>query len=69
MDACDRTSDFCDRKLAIYWAMWPTTVQVIFAILLGLPLYMYYDHKMVRSHGNASSKVVVGSWRIWSSCR
>ena len=36
---------FVIASLAIYWAMWPTTVQVIFAILLGLPLYMYYDHK------------------------
>lgn len=36
---------FVIAGLAIYWAMWPTTVQVIFAILLGLPIYMYYDRK------------------------
>lgn len=32
-------------SLAIYWAMWPTTVQVILAVLLGLPIYLYYDLK------------------------
>ena len=30
-------------SLAIYWTMWPTTVQVIFVIALGLPIYLYYE--------------------------
>lgn len=36
---------FVIASLAIYWAMWPTTVQVIGAIALGLPLYIYYELK------------------------
>lgn len=33
-------------SLAIYWAMWPTTAQVIFIIILGLPIYFFYEYKM-----------------------
>lgn len=29
--------------LVIYWAMWPTTIEVIFVVLLGLPIYFYYE--------------------------
>lgn len=31
--------------LVIYWAMWPTTIEVIFVVLLGLPIYFYYQFK------------------------
>ena len=34
--------------LVIYWAMWPTTVEVIGIVLLGLPIYFYYDRKYNR---------------------
>lgn len=34
---------FVLASLATYWAMWPTTVQVILIILLGLPFYFYYE--------------------------
>lgn len=34
---------FVLTSLAIYWAMWPTTVEVILVIALGLPIYCYYD--------------------------
>lgn len=34
---------FVLASLAIYWAMWPTTVEVIFIILFGLPFYFYYE--------------------------
>lgn len=34
---------FVLTSLAIYWTMWPTTVQVIGVILLGLPIYLYYE--------------------------
>lgn len=37
---------FILASLAIYWAMWPTTIQVIGIILLGLPIYFYYEWKM-----------------------
>ena len=29
--------------LVIYWAMWPTTIEVILVVLLGLPIYFYYE--------------------------
>lgn len=34
---------FVLTSLAIYWTMWPTTIQVIVVILLGLPIYLYYE--------------------------
>ncbi|KRK32504.1 APC family permease [Loigolactobacillus bifermentans] len=37
---------FILASLAIYWAMWPTTIQVIGIILLGLPIYLYYEWRM-----------------------
>lgn len=37
---------FVLTSLAVYWAMWPTTVQVILIILVGLPFYFYYEWKM-----------------------
>lgn len=36
---------FVMASLAIYWAMWPTTAQVIFIIILGLPIYFFYEYK------------------------
>lgn len=38
-------TSFVMTGLVIYWAMWPTTVEVIGIVLLGLPLYFYYDLK------------------------
>jgi amino acid transporter len=40
---------FIAASLAIYWAMWPTTIEVIFVIILGLPLYIYFDYKRGRT--------------------
>ena len=37
---------FVLASLAIYWAMWPTTAEVIFIIILGLPIYFFYEYKM-----------------------
>lgn len=37
---------FVLTSLAIYWAMWPTTAKVIFIIILGLPMYFYYEYKL-----------------------
>lgn len=34
---------FILASLAIYWTMWPTTIQVILVIALGLPIYLYYE--------------------------
>ena len=33
---------FVLTSLAIYWTMWPTTIQVILVILVGIPIYFYY---------------------------
>ncbi|MBM7617013.1 amino acid transporter [Weissella uvarum] len=37
---------FVLASLATYWAMFPTTLQVIVVILLGLPFYFYYEKKL-----------------------
>ncbi|WP_367600515.1 APC family permease [Limosilactobacillus fermentum] len=36
---------FVLTSMVIYWAMWPTTVEVIFVVVLGLPIYAYYQVK------------------------
>lgn len=36
---------FVLTSLAIYWSLWPTTIEVIGIILLGLPLYLFYEQK------------------------
>lgn len=42
---------FVLATLAIYWAMWPTTIEVIIVILLGLPLYFVYEAKLGWNNG------------------
>ncbi|MCD8879636.1 APC family permease [Staphylococcus kloosii] len=37
---------FVLASLTIYWAKWPTTAEVIFIIILGLPVYFFYEYKM-----------------------
>ena len=37
---------FVLASLAIYWAMWPTTAEVILIIILGLPIFFFYEYKM-----------------------
>ncbi len=34
---------FVLASLATYWGMWPTTVEVILVIILGLPFYFFYE--------------------------
>lgn len=41
---------FILTNLAIYWSMWPTTIQVIFVIALGIPIYIYYEVHYQHSH-------------------
>ena len=41
---------FVVTGLAIYWTMWPTTVQVIFVIALGLPIYLYYEWRYQKTN-------------------
>jgi amino acid transporter len=47
---------FVLTSLAIYWSMWPTTVQVIIVIALGLPLYIYYEAKQQQTNLKAQFK-------------
>lgn len=36
---------FVLTSLAIYWGKFPTTFEVILVVIIGLPVYMYYEHK------------------------
>lgn len=53
---------FVLTSLAIYWSMWPTTVQVIFVIALGLPVYIYYEVKYQQS--NLKEQLTHAWWLI-----
>ena len=53
---------FVLTSLAIYWSMWPTTVQVIFVIALGLPVYIYYEIKY--QHSNLKTQLLHAYWLI-----
>ena len=53
---------FVLTSLAIYWSMWPTTVQVIFVIALGLPIYIYYEVKY--QHSNLKEQLRHAWWLI-----
>ncbi|KRL28395.1 APC family amino acid-polyamine-organocation transporter [Limosilactobacillus frumenti DSM 13145] len=48
--------------LAIYWTMWPTTIQVILVILIGLPVYLYYE--MRYHHSDWKKQFRSASWLI-----
>ncbi|MBN2910493.1 APC family permease [Polycladomyces sp. WAk] len=37
---------FIMASLILYWATWPLTGEVIFIMLLGLPIYFYYQAKL-----------------------
>ena len=47
---------FVLASLAIYWAMWPTA-EVILIIILGLPIYFFYEYKM--NWKNTKNKLAV----------
>ena len=36
---------FIFASLTLYWARWPLTGEVMFIILMGLPIYFYYQLK------------------------
>lgn len=50
---------FILASLAIYWTMWPTTIEVILVIVLGLPVYLYYEVRYRHSNLKAQLK---GCW-------
>ena len=46
---------FVLTSLAIYWTMWPTTIQVILVILVGIPIYFYYEVKYQKKDLNTNT--------------
>ena len=53
---------FVLTSLAIYWSMWPTTIQVISVITLGLPVYIYYEIRY--QHSNLKDQLKHAWWLI-----
>lgn len=53
---------FVLASLAIYWAMWPTTAEVILIIILGLPIYFFYEYKM--NWSNTKKQIGGSLWII-----
>ena len=53
---------FVLTSLAIYWSMWPTTIQVILVIAVGLPDYIYYE--IHYQHSNLKEQLKHCLWMI-----
>lgn len=53
---------FVLASLAVYWTMWPTTVQVILVIALGLPIYLYYEWRY--QHNDWRQQLKSSMWLI-----
>ena len=53
---------FVLASLAIYWTKWPTTIQVIVVIGMGLPIYLYYELRY--QHGNWGKQLKSSAWLI-----
>lgn len=53
---------FVLTSLAIYWSMWPTTIQVIFVIALGIPVYVYYEVRY--QHSELKAQLSHAYWLI-----
>lgn len=49
-------------SLAIYWSMFPTTVEVIGIIIVGLPIYFIYDYR--RGFREFKQKLYASLWLI-----
>lgn len=53
---------FVLTSLAIYWSMWPTTIEVILVIALGLPVYLYYEFKL--QEGQMKKRIYQAMWLL-----
>ncbi len=53
---------FILTSLAIYWSMWPTTVEVMLVIALGLPIYSFYEIKS--KHSNLKEQLKHACWLL-----
>ena len=51
---------FVFASLTLYWARWPLTGQVLFIILIGLPIYFYYQAKAKWKASAATLRRVLG---------
>lgn len=53
---------FVLASLATYWAMWPTTIEVILVILLGFPFYLYFEWRS--GWADTRKQVKGGAWLL-----
>lgn len=53
---------FILASLILYWATWPLTGEVIFIMLLGLPIYFYYQAKA--GWAGFAQQLKAGLWMI-----
>jgi amino acid transporter len=53
---------FVIASLVLYWARWPLTGQVLFIILIGLPVYFYYQAK--QKWKNFRQNIYAGLWMV-----
>lgn len=50
-------------SLAIYWTMFPTTIEVIAIVIIGLPIYIIFDHR--NGFKNMKPKITASLWMIF----
>ncbi|CAK8053586.1 APC family permease [Eupransor demetentiae] len=55
---------FVLASLATYWAMWPTTIEVILIIVLGLPFYFFYEWRLGWDKNRAKKQATGSFWMI-----
>lgn len=55
---------FVLASLAIYWTMWPTTIQVIIVIALGLPIYLYYELRYHQRNAKWGKQLKSCAWLL-----
>jgi amino acid transporter len=53
---------FIVSSLILYWSRWPLTGQVLFVMLIGLPIYFYYEAK--RGKETFSRNFKAGLWLV-----
>ncbi|MCK8616766.1 APC family permease [Fructobacillus sp. M158] len=56
---------FVLASLATYWAMWPTTIEVIMIIILGLPFYFYYEWRQGFAWSRLKKQLQGSSWLLF----
>lgn len=54
---------FSLASLAIYWTMFPTTIEVIAIVIIGLPIYIIFDGR--QGFNNMKQKIKSSLWMIF----